>query len=121
MPRPAKCRKVCRLPENAEFLPRGNETCRDVVLTVDEYETLRLIDRESFSQEECGRYMGIARTTVQQIYTSARRKLADALVEGLRIRIEGGNYRLCDGNEERCGCGGCRKHRDNRQEKGESS
>lgn len=116
MPRPAKCRKVCCLPENAVFVPTGGKPCRSVVITVDEYETLRLIDRESFSQEECGRYMGIARTTVQQIYTSARRKLADALVEGLSIRIEGGYYRLCDGKEEACSCGGCRKHRQNRKE-----
>ena len=118
MPRPAKSRKVCRLPENDLFSPQGGENRREVVLTVDEYETIRLIDRESFSQEECGRYMGIARTTVQQVYTSARQKIAEALVEGLRIRIQGGNYRLCDGNEERCDCGGCRKHRKTESEKG---
>ena len=121
MPRPRKCRNVCRMPATAAFSPEGRAAGPAVILTVDEYETLRLIDREGLSQEECGERMQVARTTVQQIYTSARRKLADALVEGLRIRIEGGNYRLCDGNEERCGCGGCRKHRDNRQEKGESS
>ena len=82
-----------------------------VILTVDEYETIRLIDKEGFSQEQCGEYMRIARTTVQQIYTSARKKLADALVDGLPIRIEGGDYQLCTGEEEYCGCGGCWKHR----------
>lgn len=82
-----------------------------VILTVDEYETLRLIDREGFSQQECGTYMGVGRTTVQLIYAAARKKVADALVDGLPLKIEGGDYRLCDGAEERCGCGGCERHR----------
>ena len=82
-----------------------------VILTVDEYESIRLIDHMGFSQEDCGQYMNIARTTVQQIYTAARKKLAGALVNGLSIRIEGGDFRLCSGEEAHCGCGGCRKHR----------
>lgn len=112
MPRPRKCRKVCRLPGTGEFIPAdGREGKKAVVMTVDEYETIRLVDKQGFSQEECGNYMRIARTTVQQIYTSARRKIADALVEGLPLKIEGGDYQLCDGKEDYCGCGGCRKHR----------
>ena len=108
MPRPRKCRKVCRLPDNDGFVPvRQSNGQQPVVLNVDEYETLRLIDREGFSQEQCGEYMHIARTTVQQIYTNARKKLADALVEGRPIHISGGDYRLCDGKESYCGCGGC--------------
>ncbi len=112
MPRPRKCRKVCHLPETAEFVPaHGNDRDDAVVMTVDEYETIRLIDREGFSQEECGQYMHIARTTVQQIYNTARKKIAQALVEGRALKIEGGDYRLCDGREQFCGCGGCQKHR----------
>ena len=112
MPRPQNCRKVCCLPGNPGFLPvNGREGLAAVVLTVDEYEAVRLIDREGFSQEECGSYMRVARTTVQQIYTEARKKIALALVDGLPLRIEGGSYRLCDGKEAFCGCGGCRKHR----------
>lgn len=103
MPRPRKCRKVCRLPDNDGFLPlRPGEAREPIILNVDEYETLRLIDREGFSQEECGAYMHVARATVQQIYTNARKKLADALVEGRPFRISGGDYRLCDGNETHC-------------------
>ena len=91
MPRPRKCRKVCCLPDNDGFVPvRGGEELTPIVLNVDEYESIRLIDREGFSQEQCGEYMRIARTTVQQIYAAARKKLADALVEGLPLRIEGG-------------------------------
>ena len=112
MPRPRKCRKVCCLPDNDGFVPvRGGEELTPIVLNVDEYEAIRLIDREGFSQEQCGEYMRIARTTVQQIYAAARKKLADALVEGLPQRIEGGDFQLCDGNEDYCGCGGCRRHR----------
>lgn len=112
MPRPRKCRKVCQLPPVRVFLPAGRaEDAPAVILTVDEYESIRLIDQMGFSQEDCGRYMNIARTTVQQIYTSARKKLADALVLGQPLRIEGGDFRLCTGEESHCGCGGCRKHR----------
>lgn len=113
MPRPKKCRKVCCLPRVSEFVPAGDagDARGTVIITVDEYEAVRLIDREGFSQEQCSGYMKIARTTAQQIYDSARRKLARALVEGLPLKIEGGEYRLCDGTEEFCGCGGCRRHR----------
>ncbi len=111
LPRPRKCRKVCCLPRNSGFMPKNPGVGPEVILTVDEYETIRLIDKEGFSQEECGSYMHIARTTVQQIYTVARKKLADALVEGRPLRIEGGDYQLCDGGEQSCACGGCRRHR----------
>ena len=108
MPRPRKCRKVCCLPNNDGFVPiSGGEELTPIVLNVDEYEAIRLIDREGFSQEQCGEYMRIARTTVQQIYAVARKKLADALVEGLPLRIEGGDFALCSGNSEAYGCRNC--------------
>jgi len=110
MPRPRKCRKVCRLPEVSEFNPVGRSG-EWIVLTVDEYETVRLIDREGFSQEQCAGYMQVARTTVQQIYNTARSKIAEALVCGIGIKIEGGDYTLCSGEEHSCGCGGCLRHR----------
>ena len=98
MPRPRKCRKVCRLPDNDGFVPvRGGEELTPIVLSVDEYEAIRLIDREGLSQEQCGQRMQNARTTVQQIYTSARKKLAEVLVDGLSLRITGGDYQLCNG------------------------
>lgn len=75
MPRPRKCRKVCCLPDNDGFVPvRGGEELTPIVLNMDEYEAIRLIDREGFSQEQCGEYMRIARTTVQQIYATTRKK-----------------------------------------------
>lgn len=74
-----------------------------------------LIDKEGFSQEQFGEQMNIARTTVQQIYAAARKKLADVLVDGLPLRIEGGDYRLCNGNADKCSCIGSYKQQINRQ------
>lgn len=88
----------------------GSEAGPAVVLTVDEYETIRLIDKLGLSQEQCSTRMKIARTTVQSVYTSARRKLADVLVDGLPLRIEGGDYVLCDGRDHSCGFDTCFKH-----------
>ena len=110
MPRPTKCRKVCNLPTIQGFAPgEVGKNTKAVILTIDEYETIRLIDREGFSQEECSASMQVARTTVQQIYTCARRKLATAIVDGIPIRIEGGNYQVCDGRKQHCRCCGCKK------------
>ncbi len=59
-------------------------------MTVDEFEAVRLLDREGLTQEECAARMRIARTTVTSIYDSARKKMADALVYGKRLVISGG-------------------------------
>ena len=109
MPRPRKCRKVCCLPKTNEFLPSSGGSS-SVTMTVDEYESIRLIDLEGFSQEECAAFMQVARTTVQQIYNAARSKIAKAIVNGAALRIEGGEYQLCDGKENHCGRGGCKGH-----------
>lgn len=101
------------MPTSTEFVPVGAsvQPVDAVTMTVEEYESIRLIDHEGFTQEECAGYMKIARTTVQLIYNEARKKLSIALVEGKVLRISGGEYQLCDGNEPYCGCGGCRRHR----------
>ncbi|MCC8128544.1 MAG: DUF134 domain-containing protein [Clostridiales bacterium] len=108
MPRPTKCRMVCRFPQTLEFTPaKGGEEKEPVILTVDEYETIRLIDREGLSQEQCSQRMQVARTTAQKIYDSARKKLADVLVDGRPLKIEGGEYRLCTGGNPFCGLSDC--------------
>ncbi len=108
MPRPPKCRRICQFPRTLEFLPAQEDAGKEpVILTVDEYETIRLIDKEGLSQEQCSQRMQVARTTAQKIYDSARKKLADALVDGRPLKIEGGAYRLCDGANRFCGMEGC--------------
>lgn len=119
MARPVKWRRVCDLPGNDSFGPlRGKAAPGELItMTVDEYETIRLIDLEGLNQEECASRMNVARTTVQGIYIEARRKLADALVNGKALQITGGEYRLCDGDEFVCGKG-CRKQGQRMQEEG---
>ena len=112
MPRPRKCRRVCCLPNNGSFGPLGKqESLETVIMSVDEYETIRLIDQLGFTQEECAEQMKVARTTVQGIYNDARKKLADVLVNAKGLVIRGGDYTLCESKEESCGCGGCHRHR----------
>ena len=122
MPRKVKCRKVCHYPQTLEFLPQNNNAEQEpIVLTVDEYEAIRLIDRRCMSQEQCAAFMQIARTTVQRIYETARKKLADFVVEGRPLRIEGGDFRICNGSSTGCGCVDCFKQKlyEKYKEKGE--
>lgn len=111
MARPRKCRRVCGLPEISDFGPVEKKPKDNVVLmSVEEYETIRLIDWEGLTQEECGKQMEVARTTVQSIYMAARRKLADCLVNGKLLKIEGGDYRVCTAPHlSRCGKTHCCK------------
>ena len=111
MPRPIKWRNVCSLPKNNKFGPLDGDCGERLTMTVDEYETIRLIDLEGFTQEECARQMNVARTTVQGIYIEARRKLAESLVNGKVLFINGGEYKLCDGLGGGCGRGCCKCRR----------
>lgn len=113
MARPRKWRRVCSLPESDRFGPldASIDSGNYVTMTIDEYESIRLIDLEGLTQEACAQQMNIARTTVQFMYNEARRKLAESLVNGKVLRIEGGDYRLCDGSERICGQGVCRRNR----------
>lgn len=94
------------MPQCREFRPVRTAKST-VILSVDEYEALRLLDREGFSQSRAAAFMQVSRPTVQLIYDSARKKVALALTEGAALRIEGGCFRLCDGGEKGCVC--CKK------------
>lgn len=65
---------------------------------MDEYEAIRIIDYEGLSQEQCALQMNVARTTGQLIYNTAKHKIAEALVKGMSIRIDGGHVEVCDGS-----------------------
>ena len=112
MPRPRKLRRICRMPQHTRFGPLGVSPApaQPIAMTVDEYEAIRLIDLEALSQEQCAEQMHVARTTVQMIYTSARRKLALSLTGGLPIDIGGGEYCLCEGKSACSRCKSCWKH-----------
>ncbi len=109
MPRPSRCRRICAEPEIDGFSPCGIKSAGQVLLTVDEFEAIRLIDYEKKTHEQCGKQMDISRTTVTEIYERARGKIADCIVNGKELRIVGGNYALCNGSAakycgKRCGC-----------------
>ena len=106
VPRPSRCRRVCESPAYDSFAPAGVPAGGTVRLTLDEYEAIRLIDLEGLTHEETALRMEISRTTVTEICQQARRKLADCLVNGRRLVIAGGNYRLCDGGGA-CPCQPC--------------
>ena len=104
MPRPKKCRRICCMPKSNLFGPLNTKYIEDktIIMTVDEYETIRLIDLEGMKQEECAEKMNVARTTIQRIYNDARFKIASSLVNGYIIKIEGGDYKLCNDNVPLC-------------------
>ena len=102
MPRPKKCRRICAMPTHEGFGPLGKGCASSIKMTLDEYETIRLIDLQGLTQEDCSTQMGISRTTVTGIYEHARYKLADALVNGKQLFIEGGDITLCEHQNDRC-------------------
>lgn len=113
MPRPPKWRNICSLPRVSRFGPLDSPPTGTMTMSVDEYETIRLIDLEGFTQEECANQMQVARTTVQGIYARARTKLAHTLVKGKALVIKGGDYQICQGLI----CGrGCHRHRRGRRD-----
>lgn len=106
MPRPPRCRRICGAPQVDTFYPNGRKDAEPILLTLDEYEVIRLVDLEQQTHEQCAAQMDISRSTVQEIYESARRKIAASLVYGKPLRITGGNYRICKGQES-SHCGRC--------------
>lgn len=96
MPRPRLCRRVQFNPNVTYFKPRGIplRELEEVILHVDEYEAVRLKDLEGLEQEECAKKMNISQPTFHRLVLSARKKIADAIVNGKAIKIEGGNFRV---------------------------
>ena len=96
MPRTPKCRRICRFPDYYSFIPEDaeKEIIETIELSLDEFETIRLLDYEGLNQEECAARMGVARTTVTAMYENARKELITAVVEGKRLSIAGGNIEI---------------------------
>ncbi|HHP51143.1 MAG TPA: DUF134 domain-containing protein [Moorella mulderi] len=94
MPRPPKRRRVSFVPTFTYFKPAAVPLSQleEVVLAVEELEAIRLRDLEGLEQEECAERMGVSRPTFFRILSAARSKVADALIHGKAIRVEGGIY-----------------------------
>lgn len=103
MARPKKSKKVCRIPEVRTFTSDdGNDNV--ITMTIEEYEVIRLMDKEGLKQEECSVQMNVSRPTIQILYVNARRKVADFLTNGGTLRIEGGSYNVCESHGVDCDC-----------------
>ena len=94
MPRPRRCRRVQFEPGTTYFKPKGVplSDLEEVTLNVEELESLRLKDLEGKEQIESANIMNVSQPTFHRILLSARKKVAEALVKGKAIKIEGGNY-----------------------------
>lgn len=104
MPRPKCCRKIGAMPGRSCFQPEGAESgaCDEVLLNLDEYEALRLADFEGLYQEQAAARMNVSRQTFGRIVEAARRKVADVLVNGKMLRIDGGSVSLKAASPLRC-------------------
>jgi predicted DNA-binding protein (UPF0251 family) len=92
VPRPHNCRRVAGEPAASIFKPVGIPVreLEQVVMTLDEFEALRLADLDRCYQQQAAEQMHVSRPTFSRIVESARHKVADALVHGKALRIEGG-------------------------------
>ena len=122
MPRPKQDRKISNPPLMQGFKPFGipRRMLSQVSLLYDEYEAIRLLDYEGMNQDQAAVQMNVSRPTLTRIYEKARKTIAQALVEGKMIMIEGGNvqfdrawyrcrrcYKLIGGLENHVHCKDC--------------
>lgn len=96
MPRPNKCRKVLTNPDIIFFKPAGipKRDLEEVMLTIDEFEAIRLADFEGLYHEKAAERMNISRQTFGNIISSARKKLADFIVNAKSLKITGGTIEI---------------------------
>ena len=96
MPRPRICRRVRFRPGVTYFKPAGVRMTEldETILSVDEYEAVRLVDLEGIEQSKAGGQMKISQPTLSRLLKSGRKKLAEAIVKGKAIRIQGGSFKF---------------------------
>lgn len=107
MARPIKWRKIEQTPVVPCFIPaqESDGSRIEIILKLEELEAIRLKDLEGLEQAECAQRMEVSRPTFQRILLSAREKIADSLIHGKAIRIEGGNFtkNICPITCGKCG------------------
>jgi uncharacterized protein len=102
MPRPKRPRYIDAVPRVTEFSPRGQTPAGEVVLSLEEFEAVRLIDYDGLDQARTAEIMDVSRQTVGRVLRAGRFKLAKAVVEGWRLKVSGGCYKI---DENRSGRG----------------
>ncbi len=96
MPRRRRRRRVGSKPNQKYFGPGRGGAPIEIILKVEELEAIRLKDVEGLSQVKAAEKMEVSQPTFSRILDSAREKIADALVNGKALRVEGGNYELVE-------------------------
>ena len=96
MARPKKARVICSSPRHVHFIPVDGQSVETVVLENDEYEVIRLHDLEHLTQTEVANQMLVSRPTVTLLLNAAHQKMADALVNGKAVVVQGGNCEVCE-------------------------
>lgn len=107
MPRPKRPRYIDAVPRVTEFVPRGTVPAEEVILSLEEFEAVRLIDYDGLDQTQAADIMNVSRQTVGRILRVGRFKLAKAVVAGCRLTVSGGCYHIDDNRSGR----GRRRHR----------
>lgn len=106
MPRPKRPRCISARPRIQGFHPRGTEETGEIILSLEEFEAVRLIDLEGLDQSGVAEIMGVSRQTVGRILKTARFKIAESLVKAKRLTVQGGCYEM-----QGPGMGRGRRHR----------
>lgn len=97
MARPFKWRRIDFVPTVSRFRPDGPGQSEEInLLKLEELEAIRLKDMEGLEQSECAERMAVSRPTFQRILSSAREKVADSLINGKSIQIDGGHFRCSE-------------------------
>lgn len=96
--RPKKIRWVKCEPGEKCFRPQYKplSLLKGVILSIDEFEAVRLSDLEGLDQEEIAKKMRVHRSTISRILECAHKKIAEALVNAKAIKIEGGCYKIIE-------------------------
>ncbi len=104
MARPRNCRQVGLMPGSDYFKPRGIplSMLEEVTLTVDEFEAIRLADLDGLYQEQAAEKMRVSRPTFGRIIEAAHKKVAEALVKGKALKIEGGEFKMAAMRKFKC-------------------
>ena len=113
MPRPPRCRRICGAPQVDTFCPNGCEDTEPILLTLDEYEVIRLVDLEQKTHEQCAVQMDISRSTVQEIYEKRMEQDRSVPCPRKTAAHHFGETTASAGGQEAAHCGWCRMQRAN--------
>jgi predicted DNA-binding protein (UPF0251 family) len=103
MTRPLCCRKISCAPDVNYFKPQGTSASdEDIILSLDEFEAIKLADYKGHYQESAAQHMNISRQTFGRIIDSAHKKIADVLINGKALKIEGGTVSIAAENTVIC-------------------